>query len=102
MRGYKEGVRNMERNRSMKPFGNYVYLAEFNAGVVSQAINYFSKHVEGIAKEHGPAHELEWVIKEYPPMTPIEFDEDGKAIRFSTHTAWSNGWKAWFEQDDHA
>ena len=85
----------MEKN--VKQYGSYVYITRFGTSDFEGAINALSEALEKAVSKHGPAQNLRWIIKEYPPMTPIESDEDGKAIRFSTETAWSIGWKALFE-----
>lgn len=87
-------------NKPMKPFGSYIYLTEFNADIVGSAVNCLSKQIDEIVAKYGPAHKLEWVIKEYPPGTPNESDEDGKAVGFSKKTMWSIGWKAMFEVEN--
>ena len=85
----------MEKN--VKQYGSYVCITKFGTSDFEGAINALSEALEKTVSEHGPAQNLKWIIKEYPPMTPIEFDEDGKPIRFSTDTTWSIGWKALFK-----
>lgn len=86
--------------KPMKQIGCYEYITKFGTSDFEGAINALSESLEKTVSKHGPAHDLEWIIKEYPPMTPIEDDEDGKVVIFSKKTAWTIGWKALFEEEN--